>query len=92
MTPIAISEAFLQVAAQIEQRDTQHAVEKLLKQLRLDCQKLSEAAKSKETQASAAQVQQALETWLQVWPRLSSQPDFRHAVAREARLWANRLK
>ncbi len=92
MTPTAVSEAFLQVAAQIEQRNTEQAVEKLLKQLRLDCQKLSEATKSKEIQSSAAQVQQAVETWLRVWPRLSSQDDFRLAVAREARAWANRLK
>ena len=92
MTPTAVSEAFLQVAAQIEQRNTGEAVEKLLKQLRLDCQQLSEAAKSKEIQSSAARVQQAVETWLQVWPRLSSQDDFRLAVVREARAWANRLK
>ncbi len=91
MTPAAVSEAFLQVAAQIEQRDKQQAVEKLLKQLHLDCQKLSEATQSKEIQSSTAQVQQALETWLQVWPRLSSQDDFRLAVAREARLWSGRF-
>jgi hypothetical protein len=33
-----------------------------------------------------------LATWRDVWPRMGARPEFRQAVAREARLWAKRLR
>jgi|GEM_PF-4107249 len=33
-----------------------------------------------------------LEVWASVWPRLGQDPGFRQAVAREARLWATKLR
>lgn len=38
-----------------------------------------------------ANVQQALATWDEVWPKLGGQEPFRHAVIREARTWAQRF-
>lgn len=92
MTLPALSEAFLHLSAEIEKHATEQASIKLMKQLLGNCQKLEEAEKSKAIQSLLAQVKQVLETWLQVWPRLAPQNDFRLAVAREARAWANRLK
>ena len=36
-------------------------------------------------------VQQALQTWQEVWPRLGTSGEFRAAVAREARQWSKRF-
>jgi hypothetical protein len=48
-------------------------------------------AHSQERRALLAHVQTAAQTWREVWPRLGGQREFRHAVAREARLWSKRL-
>ena len=45
-------------------------------------------ASEKETLTRLATV---VGTWQHVWSRLGAQPDFRLAVAREARWWAQRL-
>ena len=39
-----------------------------------------------------ADVQQRLTVWRDVWPRLGQDPQFRAAVAREARRWATELQ
>ena len=86
-----ISEQFIEISEQIEKRKTLQAVEKQLAQLRQDCAIAAAQATSEEARESFVQVQQALETWHRVWPKLGTQPEFRLAVAREARLWSNRL-
>ncbi len=36
-------------------------------------------------------LQVRVSTWLEVWPRLGKDIDFRNAVAREARIWSKKL-
>ena len=40
------------------------------------------------SKTSQADVQQRLTVWRDVWPRLGQDPQFRAAVAREARRWS----
>ncbi len=87
-----IPDQFLELAALVEKRAASQAIEKLLSKLRLDCESAVIPAASKEANAAFVQVQQTLGTWKDVWPRLGPQAEFRLAVAREARAWANRLK
>jgi len=44
-----------------------------------------------EANAVAGNVQLAVRTWQQVWPRLGTQEPFRQAVMREARMWSKRF-
>ena len=37
-------------------------------------------------------VHTVVSTWREVWPRMGARREFRQAVAREARLWARRLR
>ena len=67
----------------------------LLTETFMRTQALCEGAVAQASRANAktlaGNVQSALRTWQQVWPRLGSQPPFRQAVAREARLWSQRF-
>ena len=67
----------------------------LLTEIFVRTQALCEGAVAQESRANAKtladNVQSALRTWQQVWPRLGSQPPFRQAVAREARLWSKKF-
>lgn len=67
----------------------------LLTEVFVRTQALCEGAVAQESRAEAKtladNVQSALRTWQQVWPRLGSESTFRQAVAREARLWSKRF-
>ena len=86
----AIAEHFASIAGWIEQGRADAGLLELLAQARAVCAQ-SAAAAPAQTQRQLGQLQQALETWQTVWPRLGSQQEFRLAVTREARLWAKRL-
>lgn len=88
----SIAEQFVEVADLVEKHATPQAIEKLLARLRTDCESAAAGAGSKAAKETLAHVQQALDTWKSVWPRLGAQKEFRAAVVREARAWSNRLK
>ena len=48
-----------------------------------------EAVSAGASRSTVADLQQRLKVWLDVWPRLGKDPQFRAAVAREARHWAS---
>lgn len=83
---------FLEIAEAVGKRSPPQTIEKLLSKLCQECESAARQFTTKEAQAAFIQVQQALETWKSVWPKLGSQPEFRSAVVREARAWSNRLK
>ncbi len=89
MTPIATS--FAEIAARIEGQARDEALRALFTQAQVLCQQAADHAPSAELRQLLTNVQAALTTWHQVWPRLGTQRDFRLAVAREARLWSKKL-
>ncbi|MBI3996635.1 MAG: hypothetical protein HY352_03145 [Candidatus Omnitrophica bacterium] len=83
---------FADLASLIEARKPADLIQRALADLTTVC-----AQASAQKQAGAAQellrnVSTAVQTWEQVWPRLGQQPEFRLAVAREARMWAKRFQ
>ena len=86
-----VAEHFAAIAEHIERGQADDGRPQLFAQTRTLCERAAAVTTSEETQRALSQVQQALETWTTVWPRLGSQSEFRLAVAREARLWAKRL-
>ena len=86
-----ISGQFLEVADQVEKHGSPQAIEKLMAKLRQDCAGAAGRSASQEAKAVLGQVQQALDTWKSVWPRLGQQKEFRMAVVREARAWSTRM-
>lgn len=86
---LRVAEAFTTIGGAIDRRDDA-AMDTLLQQAQATCQHATEQATG-ETKAYLVNVRTALQTWQQVWPRLSEQPEFRQAVGREARLWAKRF-
>ena len=83
-----LAERFTAIAEWIDQGRDDAGLPPLLAQARVLCE---QAAASAKAVPELANLQQALTTWETVWPRLGVQPEFRQAVAREARLWAKRL-
>ena len=85
-----VADHFAAIAERVERRQADDGVPQLFAQTRTLCERTA-ATSSAEMQRALSQVQQALETWATVWPRLGAQPEFRLAVAREARLWSKRF-
>ncbi len=85
-----VAEYFAAIAERIEHGQSDDGVPQLFAQTLTLCERTA-ATSSAETQRALSQVRQALKTWTTVWPRLGSQPEFRLAVAREARLWSKRF-
>lgn len=74
-----LAERMTAIADAIEGRDADDAVSQRI------AQALAAAGREQE------RLRTVLETWQQVWPRLGRQPEFRGAVVREARRWAEQL-
>ena len=85
-----IAECLAAIAEQIERGRDDAALPALLAQARASCAASTGAPAG--VKPMLTQMQQALETWATVWPRLGSQREFRQAVVREARLWAKRFE
>ena len=85
-----ITERLAAIADQIERSRDDAPLPGLLAQARASC--TASTGASAGAKPLLGQMQQALETWSAVWPRLGSQREFRQAVAREAHLWAKRFE
>jgi len=80
-----------ELAQAIESRRGDETVVRLLKDAHPACQQAAKAA-SGEPKTHLTNFLQALETWHRVWPQMGARPEFRQAVVREARAWANRVR
>ena len=86
-----LADEFGRLAASIEGRQSADAVVEIVRATQVLCATASKAS-SGDLGVLLKNVQTALETWARVWPRLGSQPEFRQAVTREARLWEKKLR
>ena len=86
-----LADAFGRLADSIEGRQPADAVVEIVCATQTLCATASRAS-SADLGVLLTNVQTALETWATVWPRLGSQPEFRQAVTREARLWEKKLR
>lgn len=87
-----VAEAFAALAACIEEPGTEPAVIERVRLAESACERAVVRAGVTAAGRLLTNVQQALETWRTVWPRLGAQREFRAAVVREARLWARRFE
>ena len=87
-----VAEAFAALASCVEARSTEAEVSQQIRLVRSVCERAAVHAPGTEAGRLLSNVQQALETWRTVWPRLGAQQEFRAAVVREARLWAKRFQ
>ncbi|MBI4342246.1 MAG: hypothetical protein HY599_02640 [Candidatus Omnitrophica bacterium] len=83
-----MSRAFSAIASCVESDGSPAEVIARLRAAWSRCDQDAAALPDGDARRRLANVQQALETWQRVWPRLGTQRDFRAAVVREARLWA----
>ena len=86
-----LAEEFGRLAASIEGRQSADAIREIVRTTKAMCATASRTS-SGDMGVLLTNVQTALETWARVWPRLGSQPEFRQAVTREARLWEKTLR
>ena len=86
-----IAEGFTSIASCVEHRKPDAALMKALEETRTLCAWVAPES-SGTIRTLLTNVQTALSTWQQVWPRMGSQREFRQAVAREANLWSRRLQ
>ena len=82
---------FASIAACAGARYPAAAMLETLTQTAAACADAASAEQSPETKQLLTNLQTAVTTWHQVWPRLGAQREFRLAVAREAKLWSKRL-
>ena len=85
------AQAFAAIADCVEADGSAEQVIARLRAAWSQCDRAASARSAGDAQHRLSNVQQALETWQRVWPRLGSQREFRAAVIREARLWAKTL-
>ena len=82
---------FGQVASSIRTNEPAEAVTRLCGEAQQRCE-WAVAQSRGELQRLLLNVQTALRTWREVWPRLGHQQEFRAAVSREAERWSKRLQ
>ena len=83
--------AFARLAQAVELRQPDEAVRARIEAARQACDAAAAQAAAGERRDLLINVQAALRTWQEVWPRLGAQALFCAAVAREARAWAKRF-
>jgi len=86
----AVADAFAAIADGVAAGQPDAALRQRFQQALSACRQAAASAPA-ELQPLLANVQQALATWDEVWPRLGGQEPFRNAVIREARTWAQRF-
>jgi hypothetical protein len=86
-----LAEGFAAIAAGIEARQSDASLTELFTQTHVLCEEVIARESQADAKALAGNVQLAVRTWQQVWPRLGGQTPFRQAVSREARMWSKRL-
>ncbi len=79
------------IATCVEARQPDATVMEVFAQARASCEEAAAQEVSADLKLQLAHLRTVLETWQQVWPRLATQDEFRLALAREARLWSQRL-
>ncbi len=87
-----LAQQFSVVAACIQERRRDADVTDAIDRAASLAQELSRTVKADRAQALSSNLKTALETWRTVWPRMGKRQEFRLAVAREAALWARRLR
>ena len=85
-----VAEAFAAIADGVDGGRPDEELRRRFQQAGTLCRQASGTAPA-DLQPLLANVQQALATWEEVWPRLGGQAPFRQAVIREARSWAKRF-
>ncbi len=88
---IQVAAGFAAIASCIEERGSDDALIERLRTTKVACEQAVAAERSAERKRLLTEVQPALETWRDVWPRLGTKREFRLAVTREARLWSKRF-
>jgi len=86
-----LAEQCLAVQACIDEQRAEAQLLEALQHARQQCEAAAAHAVGAGEQELLGRLTTVVGTWQQVWPRLGAQRDFRSAVAREARLWAQRL-
>ena len=87
-----VAEGFAALASCVEAHSSEAEVMERLRLSQSVCERAALRSGGTDGGRLLTHVQQALETWRAVWPRLGAQREFRAAVAREARLWAKRFQ
>lgn len=87
-----VSALFETLAAVIEARKSDETVHSALAALKAVCAQTVAQELPRASKDLVSNISTAIQTWEQVWPRLGGQPEFRLAVAREARMWAKRFQ
>jgi len=86
-----IAEHFAAIATCIEEDRPDAFLMEVLAQTQALCEEAIAHEPRADAKTLAGNVQLAVRTWQQVWPRLGSQGPFRQAVVREARMWSKRF-
>ena len=86
-----LADRFSSIVACAESHRPDAAMLETLAQTAAACADAASAEQSPEAKQLLINLQTAVTTWQQVWPRLGAQREFRLAVAREAKLWSKRL-
>lgn len=87
-----VADFFSTLAESVERNHSKEIILEAINRTEASCRHLAAHADSAQTRKLCANIQTALNTWKAVWPRLGQQPEFRLAVAREARLWSRRFE
>lgn len=86
-----IADGFERITAAVESRAATPRFQDAVQQTQDLCAWAAPEAPPEE-RALLTNLQTALATWHDVWPRLGRQPEFQQAVAREAQRWARHLR
>lgn len=86
-----IAEGFAAIATSIEEERPAASLMEVLAQTQALCEEAIAHESRADAKALTGNVQLAVRTWQQVWPRLGAQGPFRQAVIREARMWSKRF-
>ena len=79
------------ITAAIEGGKSDTAITALLTELQRTCEEWTVQPSSASAKQWVSNLQTVIQTWKEIWPRMGGQREFRLAVARETRLWSQRL-
>lgn len=86
-----IAKSLEAVATGIGERRGESALLERLRQTQQWCEQVAAHQRGGGPQELVTRLGTVLQAWRDVWPRLGRQLEFRQAVAREARLWSQRV-
>ena len=91
-TMTALVRSFAAAAAAVEAHRADAMILDALREAASACRRVVSDRPAGANPDELLNVQAALSTWQEVWPRLGGQREFRQAVAREARWWMKRFE